>query len=155
MGIFPQQSSTFFHIIASQSVKDDQTVPNSQIRSILEAEKHFEGEEVAVDESTESFKIPILPNKLGMTSFWQMHEAGLRVLVDTMLSNIQFYRIIKEQKDVGELLEQEDPSMIKFIESSLQESQAAQKIESIDLPVNTHIVTFRSESATLNLKEIQ
>ena len=42
-------------MIAAKSIKEDQIVPNSQIRNILEAEKHFEGEEVAEDESTESF----------------------------------------------------------------------------------------------------
>ena len=45
--------------------------------------------------------------------------------------------------------------MIKFIESSFQVKESSQKIESLDLPANTYIVTFRSESATLNLKEIQ
>ena len=45
--------------------------------------------------------------------------------------------------------------MIKFIESSFQGLEASQKIESLDLPINTYIVTFRSESATLNQKEIQ
>ena len=44
--------------------------------------------------------------------------------------------------------------MIKFFESSFQVLAASQKVESLDLPVNTHIVTFRSDSATLNLKEI-
>ena len=45
--------------------------------------------------------------------------------------------------------------MIKFIESSFQDVEASQKIESLDLPVNTYIVTFRSDSATLTTKEIQ
>ena len=45
--------------------------------------------------------------------------------------------------------------MIKFIESSFQDLEASQKIESLVLPVNTYIVTFRSDSATLNVKQIQ
>ena len=45
--------------------------------------------------------------------------------------------------------------MIKFIESSLQEIGTSIKIESMDLPINTHIVSFRSESAVLNPEEIQ
>ena len=45
--------------------------------------------------------------------------------------------------------------MIKFIGSSLQEVGTSIKIDSIDLPVNTHIVSFRSESAVLSPEEIQ
>ena len=45
--------------------------------------------------------------------------------------------------------------MIKFFESSFQVLDASQKVDSLLLPVGTHIVTFRSESATLDLKEIQ
>lgn len=48
-----------------------------------------------------------------------MHEQGLSVLVDAMMSQIQFNRIIRNQDQFYEILESEDPSMIKFIESSL------------------------------------
>lgn len=84
-----------------------------------------------------------------------MHEQGLSVLVDEMMSQIQFNRIIRNQEQFYEILESEDPSMIKFIESSLQETEDMQKIESIDLPVNTSIVTFRAKNAQLTLEEIQ
>ena len=45
--------------------------------------------------------------------------------------------------------------MIKFLESSFQVSESSQKIESLDLPANISFVTFRSDTNTLNLKEIQ
>ena len=45
--------------------------------------------------------------------------------------------------------------MIKFIGSSLQEVGNSINIESMDLPINTHIVSFRSDSAVLNPEEIQ
>ena len=83
-----------------------------------------------------------------------MHEQGFSVLVDAMMSQIQFNRIIRNQDQFYDILESEDPNMIKFIESSLQETENLQKIESMDLPVNTSIVTFRSKSAELDLKEI-
>ena len=45
--------------------------------------------------------------------------------------------------------------MIKFIDSSLQETEATLKIENIQMPHDTQIVTFRSKSAILNIEEIQ
>ena len=45
--------------------------------------------------------------------------------------------------------------MTTFIDSSLQETEAARKIENIQMPHDTQIVTFRSKSATLNIEEIQ
>ena len=54
-----------------------------------------------------------------------MHDAGLRVLVDTIMSQIQFHRIITDQAEVGALLQKEDPNLMKFIESGLQETEAA------------------------------
>ena len=45
--------------------------------------------------------------------------------------------------------------MIKFIESSFQVLESSQNIESLDLPANTYMVTFRSESNTLNLFDVQ
>ena len=45
--------------------------------------------------------------------------------------------------------------MINFIESSLQETEAALKIENVQMPHDTQIVTFRSKSAILNIEEIQ
>ena len=53
------------------------------------------------------------------------------------------------------MLKQEDPNMINFIESSLQETEAALKIENVQMPHDTQIVTFRSKSAILNIEEIQ
>ena len=99
--------------------------------------------------------IPMLPNQQGVTSFWQMHEQGNRVLVDTMMSSIEFQRIVHSQEEVDKLLEEHDPSMIKFIESSLQETCSTSKINSVNMPINTQIITFRSESASLLQDEIQ
>ena len=79
----------------------------------------------------------------------------MRDLADAMMNSISFDRIIREQSDVGELLDLEDPSMIKFIGSSLQEIGTSINIESMDLPINTHIVSFRSNSAVLTPEEIQ
>ena len=45
--------------------------------------------------------------------------------------------------------------MIKFIDSSLQVTEAARKIENIQMPHDTQIVTFRYKSATLNIEDIQ
>ena len=56
---------------------------------------------------------------------------------------------------MGLLLEEQDPNMIKFIESSLQETYSSSKINSINMPVNTQIITFRSNSALLIQEEIQ
>ena len=62
---------------------------------------------------------------------------------------------MNEQEEVGKLLEEQDPNMIKFIESSLQENCSSSKINSINMPVNTQIITFRSNSARLIQEEIQ
>lgn len=55
MCIFPQQNSSLLHMIAAKSNKQDQSVPVYQIRTLLEAEQSFVGEEIAEDESTELF----------------------------------------------------------------------------------------------------
>ena len=58
---------------------------------------------------------------LGETAFQQMRRQDLKDLVWTMRSQIQFYRIVYNQDEVDNLLQQEDPNMIKFLNSSLQE----------------------------------
>ena len=84
-----------------------------------------------------------------------MHDLGLRVLIDTLMSKIQFYRIINEQEEMDELLQQEDPNMINFLESSLQQNESTQKIISIDMPSNTYVITFRTSSSTLEQEDVQ
>ena len=54
-----------------------------------------------------------------MTAFWIMHDKGLRVLVDTMMSSFEMQRIVNWQEEVDQLLQEQDPNIIKFIESSL------------------------------------
>ena len=82
-------------MIAAKSKTEDQSLPSSQICNLLEAEQIFVDENIAEDEGAERFKIPMLPNKLGETAFWKMHESGLRVLVDTMISKVHFHRLIQ------------------------------------------------------------
>ena len=55
MSIFPQQHSSLLHMIADKSNKEDQSVPVSQIRTLLEAEQNFVDEKIAEDESAEQF----------------------------------------------------------------------------------------------------
>ena len=68
--------------------------------------KHnYEDPEVEETDRPANFLIPFLPNKLGLTPFWQTHESGFRVLADAMMNSISFDRIIREQSDVGTLLD--------------------------------------------------
>ena len=84
-----------------------------------------------------------------------MHDTGRRVLIDTLMGKIEFHRIINYQQEVEELLQQEDPNMIKFIESSLQETPSTDKIISLDMPPSATFVTFRSPSSRLDQEEVQ
>ena len=84
-----------------------------------------------------------------------MHDTGRRVLIDTLMSKIEFHRIINYQYEVEELLQQEDPNMINFIESSLQETPTTEKIISLDMPPQATFVTFRSSSSRLDQEEVQ
>ena len=83
-----------------------------------------------------------------------MHEANLRVILDVLLRNIPFKRIIRKQEDVAKLLEKEDASMMKFIDSSLEETPPCQEIESLDLPVGMQIATFRHYASILSPESI-
>ena len=84
-----------------------------------------------------------------------MHDTGRRVLIDKLMSKIPFHRIINYQEEVDELLQQEDPNLISFIESSLQENESTEKILSLDMPPSTYLITFRSSSTTLEQLEVQ
>ena len=66
---------------------------------------NYEDPEVEETDRSAKFLIPFLPNKLGLTPFWQIHDSSLRVLADSMMNSISFDRIIREQSDVGELLD--------------------------------------------------
>ena len=55
MSIFPVQNSSLLHIIAAKTSKQDQSGSVSQIRTLLEAEQNFVGEEITEDERTELF----------------------------------------------------------------------------------------------------
>ena len=55
MNIFPQQYPSLLHMIAAESNKVDQSVPASQIRTLLEDELNFVDEKISEDESAEKF----------------------------------------------------------------------------------------------------
>ena len=78
-------------IAAANSKKEDESEPASIIRYLLKAEhvsEDPEEQENSEIEEAEKFSIPFLPNKLGKTPFFEMHEENLRVLVDTMMGKI-------------------------------------------------------------------
>ena len=53
-----------------------------------------------------------------------MHDSGRRVLIDTLIGKVEFHRIINYQTEFDELLQQEDPNLMKFIESSMQQNKS-------------------------------
>ena len=83
-----------------------------------------------------------------------MEQAELRVLVDVFLRMVPFVRIVRGQDEFQELLQAEDPSMMKLINSSLQETPSCQEVESLNLPVGTQIVTFRHYASVLSPEQI-
>ena len=99
--------------------------------------------------------MPLVTNKQGMTAIHLMDQYGLRSLSDIMMQYTSFQYLINYQSDVNRIMQQEAPNLIKCIESSLMESETTCLIESLDMPANTQIITFRSELATLNQEEIQ
>ena len=53
------------------------------------------------------------------------------------------------------MLDNEAPNLMKCIETSLEVTRTSALIESIDLPIHTQMITFRSDIATLNQEQIQ
>ena len=101
------------------------------------------------------FLVPLIANKLGKTPFHLMDDFGLRSLSDTMMGYTMFQYLINHQTGVDRILQQEAPNLIKCIESSLMETETTCVIESLDMPNNTPIITFRSDLPTLNQEQIQ
>ena len=89
--------------------------------------------------------MPIIPDASGMTPFHLVQKLRLNVLLDEMMEHLRFSRLINEQETVKQILKQGDPNLIKFVESSLEETQASSKIKSIHMPVLKEIITFRSD----------
>ena len=97
----------------------------------------------------------MLPNYEGKTAFNLMNLMGHRVLVDTLLGLISFPRIINVQEEFKELLDVQDPNMIKFIESSLLENEYTQKFVRVNIPSTSGVITFRSDNGDLSQDELQ
>ena len=79
-----------------------------------------------------------------------MVSLGLRALADTLMGNVKFQNLNNYQEDVSMMLENEAPNLIRCIETSLEVTPTSALIESIDLPIHSQLITFRSDSATLN-----
>ena len=154
LSIYPQQE-TLMHLIAHKSNQDDQSQPAAQLRSIQEAAIAFDDPVVLGTDEPQQFLVPLVTNKQGMTAIHLMDQYGLRSLSDIMMQYTSFQYLINYQGDVNRIMQQEAPNLIKCIESSLMESETTCLIESLDMPANTQIITFRSELATLNQEEIQ
>ena len=104
VGVFPQRWSTLIHMIAGASKKEDQNLACNQIRALIETAENFVDEEMFGTVEPGQFQLPIMMNKQGQTPFWQMDEANLRVILDVLLRNIPFRRIIRKQEEVEKLL---------------------------------------------------
>ena len=123
LGIFPQ-ANTLLHLIAEKSSKEDQSFPAMQIQALLDAEQFHIDPDITGTEEEDQFKVPILVNQIGKSAYQLMHDSGRRVLIDTLMGKVEFHRIINYQEEIDELLQQEDPNMMKFIESSLQQNKS-------------------------------
>ena len=58
--------------------------------------------------------------------------------------------LVSQQKELGTLLGEEGPNLIKFIESGLISTAFTMLIESMELPPGFQATTFRSNSMNLN-----
>ena len=92
----------------------------------------------------------MIANRLGKRPYQLMAELGLRALADTMMGNMKFQCLNNYQEDVSRMLDNEAPNLMKCIETSLEVTRTSALIESIDLPIHTQMITFRSDIATLN-----
>ena len=84
-----------------------------------------------------------------------MDDKKLTTLSDTMMGFSQFLHLINYQTGVNRILQQEAPNLIKCIESSLMDTETTCVIESLDMPNNTQMITFRSDLPTLNQEQVQ
>ena len=91
-------------MIAGATKKEDQILASNQIRALIETAENFVDEKMFGTVEPGQFQLPIMMNKQGQTPFWQMDEANLRVLLDVLLRNIPFRRIIRKQGEVEKLL---------------------------------------------------
>ena len=112
-------------------------------------------EDVTGEPEPVKFNVPIIPNMDDKLPLKLMHELDMRALSDTLMSYTQFRCLIHSQDAIDRVVSQNAPNLIKCLESSLEETEICSKIETMDLPNGKVLITFRSDSSTLNAKEIQ
>lgn len=122
------------------------------MKSLLEPDQEPSDAEVSGNEDTDLFKAPIILDASGKSPFRHMIDSNLKSLSDMMMLHFKFQSIVNEQKDVGLMLEQNASNMIKCIDTSLQETPFTRLVDSIQMPLKTQMITFRSISTTLNQK---
>ena len=81
----------------------------------------------------------------GKSPFRQMNEANLKSVSDIMMLYIEFQSIVNDQQDVQLMLEQNASNMITCIDTNLRETPARLLIDSIQIPLKTQMITFRSD----------
>ena len=149
LSIYPQQL-TLMHLIIQKTNKEDQSYQAAQLKTIFECADQYENPDVTGLEINTQFKVPMIANRYKKRPYQMMNDLGLRALADTLMGYIGFQNLNNYQEDVSRMLENEAPNLMKCIETSLQVTPTSALIESIDLPIHAQLITFRSDSATLN-----
>ena len=113
------------------------------LKSLLEVVKVFVGPIVLGSDEPVQFLVPLDAN--GKSPFRQINEANLKSVSDIMMLYIKFQSIVNDQQDVQLMLEQNASNMITCIETNLNQTIVRILINSIQIPLKTQMITFRSD----------
>lgn len=149
LSIYPQQL-TLLHLIIMKTNQEDQSYQAAQLKTILDTADSYENPEETGLEINAQFKVPMIANRYNKRPYQKTFDLGLRALANALMGNVQFQNLNNYQEDVSRMLENEAPNLMKCIESSLEVTPTSALVESIDLPIHAQLITFRSDSATLN-----
>ena len=149
LSIYPQQM-TLMHLIIMKTNKEDQSYQAAQLKTILETADQYENPDATGLEINTQFRVPMIANRYNKRPYQLTFDLGLRALADVLMGNVKFQNLNNYQEDVRIMLENEAPNLMKCIETSLEVTPTSALIESIDLPIHAQLITFRSDSATLN-----
>ena len=72
-----------------------------------------------------------------------MNHLNYKALSDTMVDYLQFENLIYYQEDVAKMLKPAPPNLIEFLETSLYQTETSAKIDRIEMPISTQMITFR------------